>query len=460
MDDAFAEGKVIGKAAFGYMLVPRRDVNGRVIYKANGKVLNDRILDKKAVKMVLKVASLLVDQFWNPSQIARWCNEHKVAGRQTWNWNTVVLLLTLDSYVGHEFYRKTQIVLDPETGRLTTVKFPKEKWKRREVPHLRIFSDELRARIDERLRRVGVDPEGKPRTRSKTDPGRAGLNGKALVRPLCGVCMHELWLGRAGKYASFCCLNGKDGKHGCSLRTYKAVGIVEDAILEFLWATLSSPEFVRKVVEEANAFLAKEAKLPRADSKAIERAVRRLDESITNLVTNLEGPNGHESKAIEDRIRENEAKRDELKEKLRIARLANQEPPAPLTQEAVEDMLRDLRGVLSRDVPEAAAILRELTGPIVVTQEAKVPGRRGTDWTARFTLNFVPVALVLAARKACPTSATWDPQNRSSGARREPLRRNDHVIATDNANLAGVSPGRACLMDLSRHRANAAQTPW
>ena len=32
---------------------------------------------------------------------------------------------------------------DPETGKETVTKRPREEWQRREIPHLRIISDEL-----------------------------------------------------------------------------------------------------------------------------------------------------------------------------------------------------------------------------------------------------------------------------------------------------------------------------
>jgi DNA invertase Pin-like site-specific DNA recombinase len=408
MDDAFDEGKEVGKPAFGYKLVPKRDEKGRPLFKANGQPIHTRVLDKKAVKELLQVVSMVVDKLLAPSVIARWCNEHRVGGRQTWDWGQVVRLLVRETYRGFEFYRMTRHILDPETGGIITEKMPKEQWKRREVPHLRIFSEELVARIDARLSHFARVHAGRANQRPNANPGQAGQNGNVLVRPLCGYCGRELWLGRAGKYANLCCINGKDGKHGCKLGTYKALRIVEDAVVTHVWTAVSSEDVIQRVTDEANAFLAGERKRPRPDIKEIERTARRLKSAIQTLLDLSEKSAGKNSDAIATRIRKREDELEQCEERLRMAKLSLQPPPAPLTKEAVKAILADIPSLLSRDVPEAAAILRELTGPVTVTQETRKTGERGADWTARFCLNFVPVALLLASQKGCPTTGTWE----------------------------------------------------
>jgi hypothetical protein len=137
-------------------------------------------------------------------------------------------LLTRDTYIGVEYYRKTYKVVDPDTGDITLGRRPRKEWNKREVPELRIVPDDLwqktQLRLDE-CRKAYLKRKGD----KKAGPTRTSVCPSVLVRPVCGYCGNELWLGWSGKYASFCYLNGSAGKNRCKFRSYKTVRIVEEA---------------------------------------------------------------------------------------------------------------------------------------------------------------------------------------------------------------------------------------
>jgi len=51
--------------------------------------------------------------------------------------------------------------------------------------------------------------------------------------------------------------------------------------------------------------------------------------------------------------------------------------------------------------------LRELTGPVVVRQEAE-PGAKRPAWFAEFNLDLAKVAVRLGGRGDCPGRETWE----------------------------------------------------
>jgi site-specific DNA recombinase len=406
MADAFERGKNLGPPAVGYKLVNAVDPESHKVFDADGAPIMAKAIDRKVAKKLAEAAELFAERRWSPDRVARWCNERRVGGKQNWDRGRVIKMLTRETYVGVEYYGMTYQQRDPETGGVTVKHRPKSEWKRREVPHLRIFSDGLRANIDSRLAecRRAYRPASAKRS---GDPSRSTAYAKVLVRPVCGYCGNELWLGRAGRYASFCCLNGKDGKKGCRLRTYKSVRIVEEALLGHLKEAVLTPDFVREVLAGANAFLAQEAKRPREDTKPVRSEIKDVTAKRDRLVTAIEL--GGDVDAIVRKFRAHENRLEQLRERLRQMESRNQAPPLPMRAVDVEALLADLRGLLNRDVAEAAAVLRELTGPVVVTQ-VKEEGQRGATWMAKFAVNLVPVLAKLTGKASCPTTGTWESQ--------------------------------------------------
>lgn len=68
--------------------------------------------------------------------------------------------------------------------------------------------------------------------------------------------------------------------------------------------------------------------------------------------------------------------------------------------------MADLHALLTEDVASVAPILRELTGPVTVTQE-KQQGKRGAVWIAEFSVNLVPVIARLTRQRSSSTSGAW-----------------------------------------------------
>jgi len=403
MADAFGQGRNIFAAAFGYRLVPTTDDVGDPIIDSNGKQLMKRIIDDDTAVWVRKAFELLIERLWSPEQIARYFAENNVGGSSAWCRGRIVQLLKRELYVGFEFYGKTFQVHDSETGKKTVKHRPRHEWKRREVPHLRIISDESWQKKEDRLKELS----SAFRRGNSNQPNRTTVYPKKLFRPVCAHCGKELRLGRAGKYASYCCDNGAHRKHGCPLTTYKAVNIVESGLLGVIQEKVFTDEFLRSLITRANRFLILEAKKPKADVGPLKKSLQKLTAKRDRLMKLIERDTEGNLEALAALVGQLERQVREKRKQLEAMQKLSGSPPRPMCLENVSALLQDLRGLLQEEVSVAAPILREMTGPIRVRQGTRT-SRKGTAWIAEFQVNMVPVLAHLSAKRDCPTTDMWE----------------------------------------------------
>jgi len=407
MRDAFEQGKNIRKPAIGYKLVPVLDENEKPVLDDDGKVVTERVIDEATAPDILKAFTLYGDHSWSRDRIARLFNEKSVGGSQTWDSTRVKQLLTRSTYLGIEYDEMTYHVRDAVTGGVTVKQRPKSEWKRREVPQMRIVPDELGERVAARLAK---SREVYDKSRKSEKPSRTELHFKTLVRPMCGVCGKPLWLGRSGKYASFTCLQGKDGKAGCSLKGYKSVRIVENAVIGRVAKEVLTESFVEKLVARANQFLDEQPEVNGAvdDARQLETQVQKKQRAIAAITAQLD--NADETMdltPIFTRVGVLQRELSELKERAKAAKVRNHPKPTHLSVEAVKTLLSEFRDLLRDDIGAAAPALAALTGPVVVTNEVVEEGGE-PEWVARFTMNAVPVLLSLALKRDCPTAGALE----------------------------------------------------
>lgn len=406
MRDAFEEGKNLHPPAVGYKLAPVLDEDERPVLDDEGRPMTERVIDEVEAPRVLEAFELYADRSWSRDRIARKFNEQGVGGTQKWDSSRVKQLLSRSTYRGVEFYEMTYQVRDPSTGGVTVKRRPPSKWKRREVPHLRIIEDDL---WDRTAARLAKSKEAYDANRKSERPSRTELHPKTLVRPVCGECGKPLWLGRSGKYASFCCLQGKDGKAGCTLTGYKSARIIEKAVIGRVRQEVLTEAFVAEVFEGANRFLSDQPDNDTAeDVGPLEALIRKKLRAINSITAQL--GNADETtdlKPVFDRVAMLQREVAELKAKLLAMKGRGGPKPSCLTIEAVTSLVDDLRNLLQDDIGAAAPVLAALTGPVVVTQEVAEEGDEPV-WVARFALNAVPVLLSLAAKRDCPTTGAWE----------------------------------------------------
>ena len=405
MEDAFLRGANIFAACLGYRLVPKIDVAGNVVLDRDGMVVVEKVIDPEGAAWVLKAYELFATRGWTRMKIAGHFNEQSVGGTRTWDATRVTQLLEREVYQGVEFYRKTRQRRDAVTGGVTVLTVPAAKRLSRDVPHLKIVEPDLWEQAQARIAR-----SREVRARRKGGPRRSETQPTTLLRPICGCCKEPLILGRSGNYASFCCINGRDRKQGCTFHSYKSVNVIETVILTYLRNELFTEAFVVRVVQESNAQLVEVAARPPVDAAPLEAAIGKKEAAIRRVSGRLEEI--EDAADLDDVFTELARLRKEVeiqKERLRELRSANAVPPPPVTRQEVAALIgEDLRGLLAEEVTAAAPVLAALVGPIEVTESPDKRSKHGTAWIGKFTVNAVPVLLELAARRRCPTASVWE----------------------------------------------------
>lgn len=400
MDDAFDRGDNTHAPGIGYKLVPTLDAYGQPVIKANGRQKKSAVIDGDTNHYVLLAFRLYAERMRSPEHIARYFNRRAVGGRATWDGTRIRSLLNRYIFVGIRVRGRFRHSVDPVTGKITSTQRPKKEWKARRFRRLQIVPWSLWKKAQKRLRdcRNAYSNDSKQRTRTDVYP-------TTLVRPRCGVCGKPLWLGRGGKYASFCCLNGRDGKNGCSFKGYKSVSILENAILSHLESELLTDDRLEALVIRANEFLTAEAAKPKRDVKPIKAEIRKIKSKMERLADAIEDGNPDVPSLVR-RLEEHGENIKRLNAQLRDAKVKNDVPPV-LDADVVKNHLCDLRDLLRKDVAQAAPIIRQLTGPIVVHQ-VKTKGAKKATWIAKFEANLIPVVTELARARNCPSTDTLE----------------------------------------------------
>lgn len=401
MDDAFERGGNVGLPAPGYKLVPLLDQRGAVVRGADGDQINALAIDKRTAKIISKIFFMYVDKRMSPEQIGKFLNGIEFMGCRTWDGCRVRKILRRRTYIGVLTYRMTRHIRNRTTGTVKVVQRPTKEWKVRRARHLQIVPYKVWKKAATHLAEGAAAWSRNRNSRVN----RAEVYPETLVRPRCGCCGGVMSLGRSGKYASFTCLNGLHGKHGCTYRGFKTVAIVERTILRAIRERILTPETIDILLSSANSHLDRLSKVPKVSTKSEKVTMKKLSKQRDSLYKLAK--QGRELKSLAGQIQKLDDEIDKLRESTRLKELQNSPVPGPVTRAEIEGAMNNLRDLLEQDVAAAAPILREITGPIDMEQIVE-EGKTKPTWVAKFTVNMVPVLANLSAHKNCPNTGTWE----------------------------------------------------
>jgi DNA invertase Pin-like site-specific DNA recombinase len=412
MDDAFRRGDNISPPGVGYRLVDLKDDNGNFVITHKNTIEKVVEIDPEAADWTRRGAEMIAYEGKSAIDVARLFNEHKVGGKQTWSDSRVRQHYARERLVGKDVLHKSRQATDRQTGKKKVIYLPKSEWIWRDVPHLRILTDELANAVLEKLGR-GAESFGRKAKDRRKKACRVDLYPKVLVRPICGGCGNPMILGRSDdKYQSFFCFNANNGIQGCTNRGYKSARIIDDAVLSRIMATLFTDDFLADLTADVNKRLAWIARQPVTSTKKLEQEIANEDRQLKRLTDRLEKVDDTHLDAViakaEEMGRQLSAKRERLKELQR----AGQRPKVKSVREQdVVAALGKLRELLQGDVGVAAQVLKALVGDVVV-EARKVEGKARPEMVARFTINAIPAMALLARGQAAksddPTVTMWE----------------------------------------------------
>jgi site-specific DNA recombinase len=419
MDNAFRRGDNISPPGVGYQLVEVKDANGNLVITHKNTIEKAVQIDPEAAEWTQRGAEMIAYEGRSAIDVARLFNEHKVGGKQTWSDCRVRQHYGREKLVGKDVFHKTKQVTDRRTGKKKVIQLPESEWIWRDVPHLRILSDELAEAVKQKLGR-GSESFGPKAKDERRKVHRVDLYPKVLVRPICGCCGHPMILGRSvGKYQSFFCMNASSGIKGCTNRGYKSARIVDEAVLRTVMATLFTDDFIADLTADVNKRLAWIARQPIPSTKKLEREIANEDRQLKRLTDRLAKLDDTHLDAVltkaEEMGRQLAAKRERLKELQRAGRRPNVKH---FRRQDIIAALGKLRDLLQGDVGVAAQVLKALVGDVVI-QKQHVDGYEKPQMVARFTINAVPALAVLERGKPTDRGGApipvWDSIHASPG---------------------------------------------
>jgi site-specific DNA recombinase len=406
MDDAFRRGDNIQPPGVGYRLVEVKDANGNLVITHKNTIEKAVEIDPEAAEWTRRGAELIAYGGKSAIDIARLFNEHKVGGKQTWSDGRVRQHYGREKLVGKDVLHKTRQVIDRQTGKKKVIQLPESEWIWRDVPHLRILSDELAQAVHSKLS-LGAESFGRKAKDRRKKVYRAELYPKVLIRPICGCCGNPMILGRSvGKYQSFFCFNASNGIKGCTNRGYKSARIIDDAVLGVVMATLFTDGFIADLTAEINKRLAWIARQPIPSTKKLEQEITNEDRQLKRLTDRLAKLDDTHLDAVlakaEEMGRQLAAKRERLKE---LQRAGRRPKVKSVKEKDVVAALTQLRDLLQGDVGIAAQVLKALVGDVIL-ETRQVEGKAKPQMVARFTINAVPALAVLDRGRPGETDGT------------------------------------------------------
>jgi len=151
MADAFRRGDNIQPPGVGYRFVDLKEANGNLVTTHKNTIEKVVEIDPEAADWSRRGVEMIACEGKSAVDVARLFNEHKVRGKQTWPDSRVRQHYGRDKLIGKNVFRKTKQVTDQQTGKKKVITLPTSEWIRRDVPHLRVLSNELAETVKRKL---------------------------------------------------------------------------------------------------------------------------------------------------------------------------------------------------------------------------------------------------------------------------------------------------------------------
>ena len=364
-------GKSGGGICYGYDVVKLHDAAGE-------RIRGEREIDETEAEIVRRIFREFA-QGTSPRAIARRLNEDGIPGPKGKLWTDSVLrghakrgtgLLNNELYIGRLVWNRQRFLKNPETGKRVARLNPPEEWIVAEVPELRILDDAL---WQAAKARQGEISEKYATAIAATRAAQANrLNSTHRPRYLlsglleCGVC--------GGSYSK----RGQD-RYGCSNHVMSGScsnsrTIRRDEIEERVMAGLREKLMEPEAAAEAMKAYAEETNRLNRERRASGATDRKefadIEKKIATMLDVIE--DGGYARGMMDRMRELEARQDEIAERLSSAPvdLPDIHPNIAIVyRRKVERLAEALADPRDRD--EAADAIRGLIERIVLTPGEK-----------------------------------------------------------------------------------------
>ena len=354
-------GKSGGGLCYGYRVV--RSLSGSTL------TTGEREIEPAEAVIVQRMFREFVGGA-SPKQIAKRLNQENLSGPSGSRWNPSTIhgnaargtgILNNELYVGRLIWNRLRYVKNPDTGKRVSRLNSCSEWITKEVPELRIVSDELwtaAKRRQQATRRVLASSTSIVKAR------RPQYLFSGLTK--CGVCGSGFVLKSRNRLSCF----GASDKGICTNRLTIRRDEIESRVLHALQEKLLRRDLFEEFCKEFTHEMNRLRMAARASVTATEHELARVEAEIKKLIQSIK--DGVPGGVVRDEAIRLEALQNELRSRLERAA----EPPpllhpnmADLYHQKVTQLAQGLQHEESRT--QAAEALRGLVDAIVLTPEAE-----------------------------------------------------------------------------------------
>ena len=371
------EGRVLkglnpGGKCYGYRNVPIEDCSRSEKYGRPAVLgVREEIVEEQA-QVILRICRMWLDGM-GYAAIAKRLNRECIPGPTGGPWSryTIQAMLQNERYHGVKVWGRTKKDKNPETGKKVSRAVPESRWRRIEVPKMRIVPEELWQAIQERRERLNASGVHRLGGMQRTERSRKYLFSGILA---CGPC---------GGSIVICAGGGKRGyvKYGC--HTHKQSGMcdnklmirqdrLERQLLAAIEQRLLNPATVEYAVKRCEEELRKRlAEMERQGSITTQDSLRKQRQDLTarraRLIEAVE-IGGGDVLSITQRLREVDHEITRLNEAIAVHRPVKMDTEVDGVREHVVTSIMRLEEMLkAEDVSRAKEALVKHIGKLVLT---------------------------------------------------------------------------------------------
>jgi site-specific DNA recombinase len=370
-----------GGKCYGYRNVPVEDSSRVGKYNRPAVLGVDLEIVGEEAATILRIFQMYAEGA-GLGQIARKLNEDGVPSPQgpktqlvrSWCPSSIRSMLRNERYRGVCIWNRTEKRRNPETGRKTSKRRPKQDWKRRENPSWRIVPEDLWKRVEAKF--LSVTRTGKARSGglARSAKSRQYMFSGSLI---CGCCgSHMVIVSGDGK--------GANARYGCPSHRYRGIcsnrlTIRRDRLENQLLAALQENIWKPKLLDYAIRKFEQEIRRRRADARKASQGsdlVREREKlrQEASRVTDAIVAAGH-SPALIQRLKSIESKLEQLDYECAQQKTKAESPmSSDVVRSFVTERMAYLPELARKDPEKAKAAFHKHLAPLVLTPVQRETG--------------------------------------------------------------------------------------
>ncbi|MEW8474195.1 MAG: recombinase family protein [Candidatus Thiodiazotropha endolucinida] len=378
-------GKVYGYDPEPHYSTSKTDIYGRPEIEFVTRKINEE--QAEVIRQVFEWAAEGRHYQW----IAKELNCRGIAASNGGTWTTSTINSTTNGvptgvlnnqlYIGIYTWNKTENTYHPQTGKKKNKKRDESEWLVKEMPELRIVSNELWSRVKERQR---IQKQKTKKKQAEThENARTGRPPKRLFSGVlkCSECGGNLVI--VDQKQNYRCVNAhRRGPAVCKNKQKVSRYEIEEMLLVSIKNDLFRTEAVEAFRKEAEASLKQRMADFEPNIRNVKTELRTIEKQLNNLITSImDNPALANSEKIASTISELEAEKRKSEEELKAhsAMVHDIAPMLPRATERFHELVSDLPEALSGHIEPLRAQVTSLLGDEIIM----TPGSDGS-WKAAY----------------------------------------------------------------------------